>query len=68
MAGSFGFKPQHQAASRRIAARALLPALDAAAPDTAVVADGFSCREQIEGLTGRATLHLAELLAAKPRA
>jgi hypothetical protein len=28
-----------------------------------VVANGFSCREQIESLGGRPTLHLAELLA-----
>ena len=41
---------------------ALLPAL-AAAPRAEVVASGFSCREQIEGLGARPTLHLAELLA-----
>jgi hypothetical protein len=28
-----------------------------------VVANGFSCREQIEALAGRPTLHLAEVLA-----
>lgn len=67
MAGSFGFKPRHLETSRRIAARALLPALDAAPPDTVVVADGFSCREQIEGLTGRASVHLAEVLAGQHR-
>jgi len=63
MAGAFGVKPQYLAASRRIAARALLPALEAEAAETRVVADGFSCREQIEGLAARPTLHLAELLA-----
>jgi FAD/FMN-containing dehydrogenase/Fe-S oxidoreductase len=63
MAGSFGLKQAHEAASRRIAELALLPRLRAAAPDTAVVADGFSCREQIEGLTGRLTQHFAEVLA-----
>jgi hypothetical protein len=36
----------------------------AAAADTVILADGFSCREQIEQGTGRPTLHLAELLAA----
>jgi Fe-S oxidoreductase len=62
MAGSFGYRPEHAAASRRIAELALLPALGAAREST-VVANGFSCREQIEGLAGRPTLHLAELLA-----
>ena len=63
MSGSFGFKPQHYAASRRIAELALLPALRAAGPGAAVIADGFSCREQVEDLAGRETLHLADVLA-----
>jgi FAD/FMN-containing dehydrogenase/Fe-S oxidoreductase len=62
MAGSFGYRPEFFETSRRIAALALLPAL-AAAPDATVVASGFSCREQIEALAGRTTLHLAEVLA-----
>jgi Fe-S oxidoreductase len=62
MAGSFGYRPQHYEASKRIAGLALLPAL-AAAPASQVVACGFSCREQIEDLGARPTLHLAELLA-----
>ena len=61
MAGSFGYRPEFYDASKRIAELALLPALRAS-PGAAVVADGFSCREQIEGLAGRKTLHLAELL------
>jgi FAD/FMN-containing dehydrogenase/Fe-S oxidoreductase len=64
MAGSFGYRPQHAETSRRIAGLALLPALEAAR-DAVVVANGFSCREQIEALSGRATLHLAELLAPR---
>jgi Fe-S oxidoreductase len=63
MAGSFGLKAAHEAASRRIAEIALLPRLRAAPPDTLVVADGFSCREQIEGLGARPAQHLAEILA-----
>jgi Fe-S oxidoreductase len=63
MAGSFGFRRETEAASRRIAELALLPRLRAAGPDTRVVADGFSCREQIESLSGRLTQHLAEVLA-----
>jgi FAD/FMN-containing dehydrogenase/Fe-S oxidoreductase len=62
MSGSFGYKPEHADASRRIAGLALLPALEAER-DAVVVANGFSCREQIEGLAKRPTLHLAELLA-----
>ena len=50
-------------AKNKTAELVLLPKLRAAAPDTLVVADGFSCREQIEQLGGRATLHLAEVLA-----
>jgi FAD/FMN-containing dehydrogenase/Fe-S oxidoreductase len=62
MAGSFGYRPEFYATSKRIATQALLPALEAE-PQAVVVANGFSCREQIEGLAGRPTLHLAELLA-----
>ena len=61
MAGSFGYRPEFYEASKRIAGLALLPAL-AAAPAARVVASGFSCREQIESLAGRPTLHLAEAL------
>ncbi len=68
MSGSFGFKPQHYAASRRIAELALLPALRAAGDDAMVIADGFSCREQVEDLAGRETLHLADALARALRA
>ena len=64
MAGSFGYKPEHVEASRRIAGLALLPALEGA-KDAVVMASGFSCREQIEALAGRPTLHLAEVLAPR---
>jgi len=62
MSGSFGYRPEFYETSRRIASLALLPAL-AAAPDATVVASGFSCREQIEGLAARPTLHLGDILA-----
>ncbi|HEV3010472.1 MAG TPA: FAD-binding and (Fe-S)-binding domain-containing protein [Burkholderiales bacterium] len=62
MAGSFGYRPEHAETSRRIAGLELLPALEAAR-DAVVVANGFSCREQIETLGGRATLHIAEFLS-----
>jgi Fe-S oxidoreductase len=66
MSGSFGYRPEFYEASRRIAGLELLPALEAA-PGSTVVANGFSCREQIEGLAGRRTLHLAELLSPAGR-
>ena len=62
MAGSFGYRPQFYETSKRIASLELLPALERARAAT-VLASGFSCREQIEALSGRRTLHLAELLA-----
>jgi len=63
MAGAFGFEARYFEVSMRCADRALLPAVHRAATDTALVADGFSCREQIRQGTGRTPLHLAELLA-----
>ena len=62
MAGSFGFETSHFGISMDIGQRKLFPALAAAAPDTLVVADGFSCREQIRQATARLPLHTAELL------
>ena len=67
MADAYGFKPEHFATSQRIGEVALLPAVRAAAADTLIVADGSSCREQIEQGTGRGTLHLAEALARTVR-
>jgi Fe-S oxidoreductase len=62
MAGAFGFEADKFAISQAIGERVLLPAVRAAAADTLIVADGFSCREQIRQATGRRPLHLAELL------
>ncbi len=63
MAGSFGYEQgEHYDVSMRCGDRVILPAVRRADPDTLIVADGFSCREQIEQATGRPTLHLAEVL------
>ncbi len=62
MAGSFGFEERHYDVSMKVGERVLLPAVRDAAPDTLIVADGFSCRTQIEQATGRRALHLAEVL------
>jgi Fe-S oxidoreductase len=62
MAGSFGFEAEKYDVSVKIGERVLLPAVRAAAPDTLIITDGFSCYQQIEGLTGRKALHIAEVL------
>ncbi len=62
MAGAFGFEPDKYELSMRIGERALLPAVREAARDTIIVADGFSCREQIAQGTGREAMHLAQVL------
>lgn len=61
MAGSFGFNAQHYDLSMKIGEDKLLPLVRAASPDTVVLTNGFSCREQIEHGTGRASLHIAQL-------
>ncbi len=62
MAGSFGFESGHFEISQAIGERALLPAVRRASDETLIIADGFSCREQIAGLTGRGALHVAQVL------
>ncbi|TXS38428.1 FAD-binding and (Fe-S)-binding domain-containing protein [Streptomyces sp. OR43] len=64
LAGNFGFERGHYGLSMGIAEQGVLPAVRSAPPSALVVADGFSCRTQIEqGGTGRAAMHLAEALA-----
>jgi FAD/FMN-containing dehydrogenase/Fe-S oxidoreductase len=62
MAGSFGFERQHYDISQACGERVLLPAVRSTDADTLVLADGFSCREQIRQATGRRALHLAEVI------
>ena len=63
MAGSFGFEAEKYDMSIAAAERVLLPRLRAIPEDTLVLANGFSCREQIEQCTGRRTVHVAEVVA-----
>ncbi|MFG3281425.1 FAD-binding and (Fe-S)-binding domain-containing protein [Streptomyces sp. NPDC048111] len=64
LAGNFGFEQGHYELSMEIGEQGVLPAVRGAAPSSLVVADGFSCRTQIEqGGTGRRAMHLAEALA-----
>lgn len=62
MAGAFGFEREHYDISIKVGERVLLPAVRSAGSDTLIIADGFSCREQITQLTGRRTLHVAEVI------
>jgi FAD/FMN-containing dehydrogenase/Fe-S oxidoreductase len=63
MAGPFGFEADKFEVSKAIAGQGLLPTVQAAGPMTIVVADGFSCREQIMQLGHRQAMHFAEVLA-----
>ena len=64
LAGNFGFEAGHYEVSAACAEHGLWPAVQDARPETAVLADGFSCRTQIQaGHLGRAGVHLAQLLA-----
>ncbi|MGA7871470.1 MAG: FAD-linked oxidase C-terminal domain-containing protein, partial [Candidatus Binatus sp.] len=63
MAGAFGYGRDHFEVSKAIGTRVLIPAIDQAAPDAIIVADGFSCRSQIRHFCpSRRPMHLAEVL------
>jgi Fe-S oxidoreductase len=64
LAGNFGVERGHYDLSVAVAEIALLPAVRAATSDSIVLADGFSCRTQLDQLADRGAIHLAELLAA----
>jgi FAD/FMN-containing dehydrogenase/Fe-S oxidoreductase len=63
MAGPFGFEADKYEVSKVIAQDGLLPAVESAGPMTILLADGFSCREQISQLGHKQALHFAEVLA-----
>jgi Fe-S oxidoreductase len=62
MAGSFGFEQDKYDVSRAIGELDLLPAVRQAPADCLIIANGFSCREQIAQCTDRHALHLAEVI------
>jgi len=64
LAGNFGAERGHEAVSQAVAELELIPALQAD-PDAPLLADGFSCRTQIESVSGRRARHLAEVLAER---
>jgi FAD/FMN-containing dehydrogenase/Fe-S oxidoreductase len=61
LAGNFGVERGHYETSIAVAETALLPAVREH-PDAVLLADGFSCRTQLDALAGRPGRHLAELL------
>jgi Fe-S oxidoreductase len=63
MAGSFGFEEEHFDISMKIGEQTLFPAIRNQSGDFAVVAEGVSCRQQIQDGTGKRAMHLVEVLA-----
>ncbi len=57
MAGAFGYQAETQEASVAMAEAGLLPSVRAAGADDVIVADGTSCRHQINDLSGRRAVH-----------
>jgi Fe-S oxidoreductase len=62
LAGNFGVEKGHYEVSVAVAESQLLPAVRDAAPGTVFLADGFSCRTQLDDLAGVEAIHLAELI------
>ena len=62
MAGAFGYESEHYDVGIKCGERVLLPAVRSAPSDTLIIADGFSCREQILQETERRGVHLAQVM------
>jgi Fe-S oxidoreductase len=62
MAGAFGYEADHFELSMKMAELDLLPAVRAADGDTLLVANGTSCRHQIEDGAQRSARHIACIL------
>jgi FAD/FMN-containing dehydrogenase/Fe-S oxidoreductase len=65
LAGNWGVERGHHDVSVVIAEQQLLPAVRGLGTDAVVLADGFSCRTQLDQLADRRGRHLAELLAER---
>jgi Fe-S oxidoreductase len=63
MAGAFGYEKRHYEVSMKIGERRLFPAVQAVSGDACIVANGFSCRHQIEHATGKKAQHAIQILA-----
>jgi FAD/FMN-containing dehydrogenase/Fe-S oxidoreductase len=64
LAGNFGVERGHYDVSRAVAETALLPAVRDTG-DAVMLADGFSCRTQLDQLAHVSGIHLAQLLASR---
>ena len=64
MAGAFGYEKEndHYNVSVAVGERMLLPEVRKAEEDELIIADGFSCQEQIEQQTDRGAMHMAHVL------
>src|SRR5205823_13476454 len=62
MAGSFGFEKEKYEVSMKVGERRLLPKARECPQDTLLIADGFSCREQVEQGAGKVPLHIAQVV------
>lgn len=67
LAGNFGVEKGHYEVSVAVAEQQLMPAIRNAPADAVVVADGFSCRTQLDDLADVSALHLAQLLDRSPK-
>jgi Fe-S oxidoreductase len=65
MAGSFGYEAEHYDISEKIGGQVLFPAVKSIRAGTSIVANGFSCRHQIEHFTGVKPKHWVEVIRAK---
>jgi Fe-S oxidoreductase len=68
MAGSFGYEAEHYDVSQAMGELSLFPAVRNAVSDTLLVADGTSCRHQIQDGTAKSAQHVARVLASSLRA
>lgn len=62
MAGGFGFEKDHYDVSMKAGERVVLPKVRNASSETLIIANGFSCKEQIQQNTGREALHLVQVI------
>lgn len=63
MSGSFGYESgEHYSVSIKVGEQVLMPEVRKVSEETYIVADGFSCQNQIAGSTNRHAIHMAELL------
>jgi Fe-S oxidoreductase len=65
MAGSFGYEREHYDISQKIGEEILFPAVRSIKDGTVVVANGFSCRHQVEHFTGVKPKHWVEIITVR---